>query len=51
MFSDGISGRFLPDNLPGFLSLKPQSLAKRIMDNYARDNDDATIIVGQVHDR
>lgn len=47
MFSDGISGRFSPDNLPGFLSLKPQRLAKRIMDNHAKDNDDATIIVGR----
>ncbi len=47
MFSDGISGRFSPDDLPGFLSLKPQRLAKRIMDNHARDNDDATIIVGR----
>jgi len=47
MFSDGISGRFSSDNFPSFLSLKPQRLAKRIMDNYARDNDDATIIVGR----
>ncbi len=47
MFSDGISGRFSPNNLPGLLRLKPQSLGKRIMDNYARDNDDATIIVGR----
>jgi len=47
MFSDGISGRFSPDNLPGFPSLKPQRLANRIMDNYARDNDDATVIVGR----
>jgi len=47
MFSDGISGRFSPDNLPGFLTLKAQSLGKRIMDNYARDNDDVTIIVGR----
>lgn len=45
MFSDGVSGRFSPDSFPGFLSLKPQNLAKRIMDNYARDNDDATVIV------
>jgi len=48
MFSDGISGRFSPDSFPGFLSLKPQSLAKRIMDNHARDNDDATIMVGRL---
>jgi len=48
MFSDGISGRFSPDNLPGFLSLEPQRLAKRIMDNHAKDNDDATIIVGRL---
>lgn len=47
MFSDGISGHFSPDNLPCFLSLKPQRLAKRIMDNHAKDNDDATIIVGR----
>ena len=47
MFSDGISGRFTPDNLPGFLNLKPQRLAKQIMDNHARDNDDATVIVGR----
>lgn len=48
MFSDGISGRFSPDNLRGFLNLKPQSLAKRIMDNHARENDDATIMVGRL---
>jgi len=47
MFSDGISGRFSPDNIHGFLSLEPQRLAKRIMDNHAKDNDDATIIVGR----
>jgi len=47
MFSDGISGRFSPDALRGFLNLKPQRLAKQIMDNHARDNDDATIIVGR----
>jgi len=47
MFSDGILGRFTPDNLPGFLNLKPQRLAKQIMDNHARDNDDATVIVGR----
>jgi len=47
MFSDGISSRFSPKNLPGFLSLKPQGLAKRIMDNHAKDNDDATIVVGR----
>lgn len=48
MFSDGISGRFSPDSFPGLLSLKPQGLAKRIMDNHARDNDDATIMVGRL---
>ena len=47
MFSDGISGRFSPNGLRGFLNLKPQPLAKQIMDNHARDNDDATIIVGR----
>jgi len=47
MFSDGISGHFSPDNLPGFLNLKPQRLAKQIIDNHGRDNDDATIIVGR----
>lgn len=49
MFSDGISGRFSPDSLRGFLNLKPQSLARQIMDNHARDNDDATIIVGRLN--
>jgi len=48
MFSDGISGRFSPDNFPGFLRLKAQRLAKQIIDNHARDNDDATIIVGRL---
>lgn len=48
MFSDGILGRFSPDNIHGFLSQKPQILGKRIMDSYARDNDDATIIVGRL---
>ena len=47
MFSDGISGRYSPDSLRGFLNLKPQLLAKQIMDNHARDNDDATIITGR----
>ena len=47
MFSDGISGRFSPDNFPGFLNLKPQILAKRIIENHARDNDDATVMVGR----
>jgi len=47
MFSDGISGRFTPDNPSGFLGLKPQRLARQILDNYARDNDDATVIVGR----
>jgi len=47
MFSDGISGHFSPDSLRGSWGLKPQRLAKRIMDNYARDNDDATVIVGR----
>ena len=49
MFSDGIQGRFSPDNFPGFLSLKPQNLAKRIIDNFARGNDDATIIVARLN--
>ena len=49
MFSDGISGRFSPDSLPGFLNLKPQLLAKQIMDNHARNNDDATIIAGRLN--
>jgi len=48
MFSDGVSGRFSPDRFPGFLSLRSQNLAKRIMDNYARDNDDATVIVARL---
>jgi anti-sigma regulatory factor (Ser/Thr protein kinase)/serine/threonine protein phosphatase PrpC len=47
MFSDGISGRFSLDNFPGFLSLKAQRLAKQIMDNHSRDNDDATVIVSR----
>ena len=47
MFSDGISGRFTLDNIHGFLSQKPQGLAKRIMDNHAKDHDDATVIVGR----
>ncbi len=49
MFSDGISGRFSSDGLRGFLNLKPQRLAKRIMDNHARDNDDATVIAGRLN--
>jgi len=47
MFSDGVSGRFTPENLRGFWGLKPQGLAKQIMDNHAKDNDDVTIIVGR----
>jgi len=47
MFSDGISGRFSTDNFPGFLNQKPQVLAKQIIENHARDNDDATVMVGR----
>ena len=50
MFSDGVSGHFSPGSLRGFLSLKPQSLARQILDNHAKDNDDATIIVGRLSD-
>jgi len=48
MFSDGISGRFSTNNIPGLLNLKPQELAKKIIDNYAKDYDDATVIVGRL---
>ncbi len=47
MFSDGISSRFRPDNIHGFWGLKPQMLGKRIIDNHAKDNDDATVLVGR----
>lgn len=45
MFSDGISGRF--DLTPQMLSKTPQEIAKFIFDNYARDTDDATVLVGR----
>lgn len=45
MFSDGISGRF--DLSPQILSKTPQEIAKFIFDNYARDTDDATVLVGR----
>ena len=48
MFSDGVSGRFSSNELSGLLSQEPQMLAKQIMDDYAKDNDDATVIVGRL---
>lgn len=45
MFSDGISGRF--DLSQQMLSKTPQEIAKFIFDNYARDTDDATVLVGR----
>ena len=48
MFSDGISGHFSRDELARFLSLRPQVLAKRLLGNYGKDTDDATIIVGKL---
>ena len=45
MFSDGISGRF--DLSQQMLLKTPQEIAKFIFDNYARDTDDATVLVGK----
>lgn len=45
MFSDGISGRF--DLKQQMLSKTPQEIAKFIFDNYARNTDDATVLVGK----
>jgi len=45
MFSDGISGRF--DFSPQMLSKTPQEIAKFIFDNFARNTDDATVLVGR----
>lgn len=45
MFSDGISGRF--DLSQQMFSKTPQEIAKFIFDNYARDTDDATVLVGK----
>ena len=45
MFSDGISGRF--DISQQMLSKTPQEIAKFIFDNYARNTDDATVLVGR----
>ena len=45
MFSDGISGRF--DLSQQMLSKTPQEIAKFIFDNFARNTDDATVLVGR----
>ncbi len=45
MFSDGISGRF--DLSAQILSKTPQEIAAYIFDNFARGNDDATVLVGR----
>lgn len=44
MFSDGISGQF---DMPGGLCRSPQEVAAHIFNNFAREYDDATVLVGQ----
>ncbi|SNQ62044.1 putative anti-sigma regulatory factor, serine/threonine protein kinase [Candidatus Methanoperedens nitroreducens] len=45
LFSDGISRRF--DLSQQMLTKTPQEIAKFIFDNYARDTDDATVLVAK----
>jgi anti-sigma regulatory factor (Ser/Thr protein kinase) len=48
MFSDGINGRFNIE--PGLLEQSPQAIAAYIFDNFKRDSDDATVLVGRLAD-
>ncbi|HMQ33144.1 MAG TPA: SpoIIE family protein phosphatase, partial [Chloroflexaceae bacterium] len=47
LFSDGVSGRFTLDSAIG-PSLPPQSLAERILNDYGKTTDDATVVVVRV---
>jgi anti-sigma regulatory factor (Ser/Thr protein kinase) len=46
MASDGISSRFNPRTIPGLLKQHPIIIAKTLLDEFGKDHDDATILVG-----
>lgn len=43
LYSDGITSRWKPEELDW--SLHPQQIAEYILNNYARKNDDATVLI------
>lgn len=45
MHSDGLSGRWRPDDYPGLWSRSPAAIAGTLYRDFARDRDDATIAV------
>jgi len=48
MFSDGIKDRFVIE--PGHLAMTPQAIAAYVFDNFTRERDDATVLVGRMLD-
>jgi len=47
MYSDGISEKFTVDEFPANVQEAPQKLARAIMEQFGRDNDDAIIVVAK----
>ena len=47
MHSDGVSGRWRPEEWPGLWARKPAIVASAIWRDYSRGNDDATVLVAR----
>ena len=47
MHSDGVSGRWRPDEWPGLWARKPATIASAIWRDHSRGNDDATVLVAR----
>jgi anti-sigma regulatory factor (Ser/Thr protein kinase) len=47
MYTDGISGRWSPEDIPEMNSKASVEIAKAILDQFGRKTDDATVIVGK----
>ena len=45
LHSDGIRSHWDPGDIPAVSSLPPQAAAKRLLDNLAKENDDAVVVV------